>query len=52
MHYIAVTFEFSVPLQKVQLMNFEKSFQDKVKEVDERYKSKIHDLMVQNTQIR
>ncbi|KAL8623436.1 hypothetical protein ACOMHN_058882 [Nucella lapillus] len=37
---------------KVQLMDFEEQFQEKVTEVNDKYRYKLHDLMTQNSQLR
>ena len=39
-------------LQKVRLISYEQHFQDKVDEVDNKYKAQIDDLMVQNAELR
>ena len=39
-------------LQKVRLISYEQHFQDKVNEVDNKYKAQIDDLMVQNAELR
>ena len=41
----------SVWLQKVRLMDFEQRFQEKVMEVDDKYRLKLQDLMTQNTEL-
>ena len=38
--------------QKVELMAYEKNFQDKVLEIENRYHNQIHNLMAQNTELR
>ena len=42
----------SVWLQKVRLMDFEQRFQEKVMEVDDKYRLKLQDLMTQNTELK
>ena len=41
-----------VVLQKVRLMDFEQRFQEKVMEVDDKYRLKLQDLMTQNTELK
>ena len=38
--------------QKVQLSNYKETFQDKVDEVDDKYKERIHLLMTENAELR
>ena len=45
-------FENNLNLQKVRLISYEQHFQDKVDEVDNKYKAQIDDLMVQNAELR
>ena len=39
-------------VQKVKLMDFEQRFQEKVMEVDDKYRLKLQDLMTQNTELK
>ncbi|XP_064646784.1 involucrin-like isoform X2 [Lineus longissimus] len=37
---------------KIKILEFEENFQDKVQQVDDKYKEQIHGLMSQNTELR
>lgn len=39
-------------LQNLKILNYQDSFQDKVDEVDDKYKERIHQLMQDNTELR
>ena len=38
--------------QKIRLLGFEKNFDDKIQEIDEKYQAQMHELMTQNSEIR
>ena len=45
-------FTCQILFQKVRLLAFEEQFDQKVQEVDEKYKQKMEELMTQNTELK